>query len=271
MIKGKTILITGASSGLGRALAIEFSRRENKLVLASRNEEELIETARRCHCPSDSILVATTDVTREEDCERLVRSALEQFGRIDIVIANAGVSMWSRIDELSSLDAIRRVMDVNYFGAVNTVFHALPHVIASRGSIVAISSIQGKIPVPLHSGYVASKHALQGYFNTLRMEQKRSGLHVLLVLPHWILGTNLRRNSLDSAGIRTEHSPAQHTGESIELQALCGKIMRAIETRKNEIIVPFKLRLLLWLSYLNPAAAERVVGRKLREQKRPVE
>ena len=139
------------------------------------------------------MITATGDVGKPEDCEVWIGAAVAEFGAVDYLIACAGISMWARFDEVEDLGIFRRLMDTNYLGIVHCVYYALPHLKARDGMVVAISSIQGKIGVPMHTGYVASKHAVQGFFESLRTELLDTGVDVLTVLPHWLRGTNLRK------------------------------------------------------------------------------
>ena len=201
VFRDKSIIITGASSGLGAALAHGFAAKGAHLALLARSAGRLGEVAARCReLGSSRALAVPGDVKRPEDCARLLETVTSEFGAVDYLVANAGVSMWARFDEVEDLDVFRHLMEVNYLGVVNCVHFALPHLKQSRGMIVAVSSIQGKISVPMHTGYVASKHALQGFCDALRMELADSGVDVLTVLLHWLRGTELRQNALGGDG-----------------------------------------------------------------------
>ena len=196
MFHGKTAIISGASSGLGASLALAFAEAGANLALFALDGEGLTETADACRERGGRVLTATGDVGRPEDCQRVVERTVCQYAAVDYLIACAGISMWARFEEIEDISIFRRLMDTNYLGVVHCVYYALPHLKKSRGMVVAISSIQGKIGVPLHTGYVASKHAVQGFFESLRGELRESGVDVLTVLPGWLRGTNLRRAAL---------------------------------------------------------------------------
>ncbi len=183
---------------------------------------------------------------------------------MDFLVACAGVSMWAKFEQVQDLSVFRRLMETNYLGVVNCVHHALPHLKKSRGMIVAISSIQGKIGVPLHTGYVASKHALQGFLAALRTELDE--VHILTVMPHWLRGTGLRQQAFGKDGKTLGASSRSHSKESISLEDCSRAVIRAMGKRKRELVIPAKLRVLPWLSLIHPKIVEFLVKRKVEEQ-----
>ena len=236
MFGEKTVVITGASSGLGAALALAFAKRGANLVLFSRNGEKLREVETVCRESGSESLVVIGDVTVPEDCKRLVECSLSHYGSLDYLIANAGVSMWAKFEEVEDVSIFRRLVETNYLGAVYCVYYALPHLKKNGGMVVAVSSIQGKIGVPLHTGYVASKHALQGFCESLRTELGGSGVDVLTVLPHWLRGTDLRKNAFGKDGNLVGPSTRKHSKESVALEDCCQAIIEAIGKRKRELV-----------------------------------
>ncbi|MCH8287438.1 SDR family NAD(P)-dependent oxidoreductase, partial [candidate division KSB1 bacterium] len=160
----------------------------------------------------------------------------------------------------------RNMMDINYLGVVHCLYYALPMLKVNKGMMVVISSIQGKIGVPYHTGYVASKFALQGFFQSLRMELDGSGVDILMVLPHWIRGTNLRSNAFGKDGSTLGDSRQKHTGESITVEECCRKIIKAMQKRKKELVIPPKLKLLPWLNMISPGLLEWIINKKTGEQ-----
>jgi len=266
MFKGKSVVITGASSGLGASLALELAGRGADLSLFSLEEERQKEVAVRCEEAGARALPVAGDVTRTEDCRRLIEEAVGRFGRVDYLIANAGISMWARFDEVEDLEIFRRLVEVNYLGAVNCIHYALPHLKESRGMIVAVSSIQGRIGVPLHTGYVASKHALQGFCETLRMELRGSGVDVLTVLPHWLRGTELRRHAFGRDGRELGGSSRSHSKESVTVEEACKAIVAAMQERRRELVIPWKLKLLAILGLVWPERAEAIVMGAVKQQ-----
>ena len=257
--EGKSVIITGASSGLGAALAHEFATAGAVLTLFSPEAERQKEVAESCRALGGRALAVIGDVTVEADCAGLVDKAMAQYGRIDYVIANAGISMWASFEDVEDLGIFRKLMEVNYLGAVNCIYFALPHLKVSKGMIVAITSIQSKIGVPRHTGYVASKHALQGFCETLRMELADSGVDILTVLPHWLRGTDLRKRAFGADGDALGESSRQHSKESVTVEDACRAISRAMKSRRRDLIIPWKLKALLGLSLLSPKRAEKLI------------
>lgn len=258
-MKDKRVIITGASSGLGASLAEALAKQGADLILFARREAQLEEVAVRCRDVGGHARTVVGDVTSLDDCQRLVNRATEEDGGIDLLVANAGVSMWARFDQVEDPSVFASLMETNYLGVVYPLHYALPHLKAARGSIVAISSIQGKIGVPFHSGYVASKHAVVGFLATLRQELKGSGVHILTVMPHWLRGTNLRANAFGEDGKSVGKARQSHSSESITLEACSQAILGALEKRKRELVVPWKLRALPWLNLLSPNTLDRLV------------
>ncbi len=268
MFRNQSVVITGASSGLGAALALAFARAGANVSLFSPQREQQQKVAAQCAELGARTLAVIGDVTRPGDCRRLMEETTAEFGGIDCLIANAGISMWAKFEDIEDLAIFRKLMEVNYLGVVNCVSYALPHLKERRGTLVAISSIQGKIAVPLHTGYVASKHALQGFCDSLRMELDLdgAGVGVLTVLPHWLRGTDLRKHALSKEGKELGDSSRQHSSESVSVEDACKAIMKAIHERRRELIIPWKLKLLLGLNLLHPKLAESFITGAVKHQ-----
>ena len=269
VFQDKSVIITGASSGLGAALALEFARAGACVSLFSPEGERQREVAAQCAEAGARALAVIGDVTRPGDCRRLMEETAAEFGGIDYLVANAGISMWAKFEDIEDLAVFRQLMEVNYLGAVNCAYYALPHLKERRGMLVAISSIQSKIGVPLHTGYVASKHALQGFCESLRMELDLdgAGVDILTVLPHWVRGTELRQHALSAEGREVGTSSSRkHSGQSVSVEEACRAIMKAMRKRKRELIIPWKLKLLLGLNLIRPKAAEAVITGAVKHQ-----
>ncbi|MFH1570104.1 MAG: SDR family oxidoreductase [Gemmatimonadota bacterium] len=263
---GRTAIVTGASSGLGAALARELARRGAHLVLFSPERARQEEVAAECAALGARALAVIGDVTRPDDCRRLVEETVREFGGVDYLVANAGISMWSRFEETADLSVFRKLMEVNYLGALHCAFYALPHLKRRRGLIAAITSIQGRIPVPLHTGYVASKHALQGFCEALRLELRGTGVDILTVLPHWLRGTELRQRAFAGDGRQLGPSSRRHSSESVSVEEACQAILRAMARRRRELVIPWKLKLLCALYALWPGRAEALIMRAVGKQ-----
>lgn len=262
----QVVLVTGASSGVGAALAHAFAAEGASLVLFARSQGDLERVADACRALGREALVVPGDVTRDEDCAALVARALERFGRIDAVVASAGLGMWARFDELADTGVLRRLLEVNLLGVANVFLHALPAVRASRGMLVAVSSVQGVVGVPGRSGYAASKHALQGLCDSIRIELQGSGVGVLTVMANWVRGTNLRARALGPDGTPRGTGAAHQSRSAVAVDVLTRAVLAAVRRRKRRVFVPGYLRLLPLLAVLTPGLADRIVaGRMARE------
>ncbi len=246
----KTIFITGASSGLGRALAISLSQQQVSLVLMARNLTELQETKNRCSSAS-RVIIVPGDVTVQEDCQKAINKCIECFGKLDYLILNAGVSMWSSFENLMDASILKKLMDVNYFGMVNCVYPAISYLKQSKGMIIAISSLQGKLAVPYHSGYAASKFAVQGFFEVLRAEFQRA-IDILIVSPAWIKDTQLKKNAYSNQKEINGNSLAKQKNKALSLSYCVKHILKAMHKRKQQLILPARYRLLFWLQMISP-------------------
>ena len=264
MFREKVAIITGASSGLGAALALALAKQGAHLTLFARREEMLGETAEQCRLLGAQVVTVVGDVTKVENCEELVEATIVAYGRIDYLIANAGISMWARFDEVEDLEMFRKLMETNYLGLVYCVHAALPHLKVSKGMIVAIASLQSKFGVPLHTGYGASKHAVLGFLNALRLEVQE--VHVLTVLPHWLQGTNLRRHALGKDGEVLGDSSQRHNKEALSLRSCCKAILKAMRKQRRELVLPWHHRALPFLQVIHPKIVEWLVKRKMRDQ-----
>jgi len=202
----KTIVLTGASSGIGRSLAISLAQQGASLVLGARNQVALEETVAACET-GRKVIAVPTDVTQPEPCQQLIEQAIAAFGQID-VLNNAGISMLTRFGEITDLSIFEQVMQVNYLGCL--LYPLCCYLKANRGLLVAISSLCGKT-VPTRTGYVASKHAMQGFFDTLRIELRGSGVDVLVVSPGFV-ATDIRQRALGADGQPLGQVPVMSKG-----------------------------------------------------------
>jgi len=229
MFKDKVVIITGASSGIGKALAVELSKRGAFVVLASRNIEKLAETKSNCNQYNSHALIVKTDVTIENDCKELINSAVKEFGKIDILINNAGISMRALFKDLD-LKVIRQLMDVNFWGGIYCIKYALPYLLETKGSVVGVSSIAGYRGLPGRTGYSSSKYAMRGFLETLRTENRKTGLHVLIVAPNFT-ASNIRNTALTADGTIQSESPRD---ENIMMtpEEVARRICNAIIKRK---------------------------------------
>lgn len=231
--KDKVVVVTGASSGIGEALAREFSARGARVVAGARSLDKL--EAVVAGLPTAGLAVQC-DVSKEEDCRRLIHRSVEMFGRVDVLVNNAGISMRALFDEVD-LDVLRRLMDTNFWGAVYCTKYALPFIQASRGSIVGISSVAGFHGLPGRTGYSASKYAMHGLLETVRVENLKKGVHVLIVAPGFT-ASNVRFSALTADGSKQGESPREE-GKMMTAEEAALRIVRAVAKRKRTLLMDF--------------------------------
>lgn len=234
-MKDKVVVITGASSGIGRALAVEYAKRGAKLSLAARRIQLINELKSELH--GSEILAIQTDVTSEIDCKNLIDITIQHFGRIDILINNAGVSMRALFDEFE-LSSFRQVMDVNFYGTVFCTKFALPYLITSKGSLVGIISVAGHVGLPARSAYSASKFAVRGFLDTIRLENLYTGLHVLVAAPGFTT-SEVRKSALTADGSPQGDTPREE--DKMMSAASCAwLIANSIKRRDRSLVLTFK-------------------------------
>jgi NAD(P)-dependent dehydrogenase (short-subunit alcohol dehydrogenase family) len=202
---GKVVIVTGATSGIGEAVAREFSLKGSKVVLAARTESKLLSLAGELQLKGCEALAVVTDVSVESDCRRLIEKTIERFGRLDILVNNAGISMRASFIDVE-LKVLHRLMDVNFWGTVYCTKYALPWLLESRGSLIAVSSVAGFHGLPGRTGYSASKFAIHGFLETIRIENLKKGLHVMIIAPGFT-STDIRRHALLADGKEQGESP----------------------------------------------------------------
>lgn len=204
-LKDKVIVITGASSGIGEAMGREYAAAGARVVLGARSVEKLEKVAAEIRAAGGEVAVCGVDVVKAEECKRLIDTAIGAFGRIDVLVCNAGLSMRAIFDDVD-LDVLHRLMDVNFWGTVNCCKYALPWLQASRGSVVGISSVAGLHGLPGRTGYSASKYAMTGFLETLRIENLKKGLHVMVACPGFT-ASNVRFSALTADGSQQGETP----------------------------------------------------------------
>jgi short-subunit dehydrogenase len=264
-MQGKTVIITGASAGIGEELAVVLASRGANLVLAARGEEALARVKQRCEQAGGRAISVGTDVADPEACRRMVERAVEAFGGVDVLVNNAGVSMWARFEEIQDLSLFERIMRVNYLGAVYCTHAALPHIKARRGLLVAISSLAGKTGVPARTAYSASKHAMQGFFDALRVELLGTGVDVLVVSPGFV-ATDIRARALGPDGKPVMASRRDESRETMDLNTCVAQIHRAIERRQREVVMTAKAKVGMYLKLIAPRLVDRITLRAMREK-----
>ena len=255
---GKSIIITGASSGIGRALALELANQHAQLVLAARDEDALGKVAAECQSRGAETLVVPTDVTVEAQCRTLVDRTLEHFGKLDVLVNNAGRAMWARFDELDDVTVMEDLMRLNYLGSVYCTYHALAPLKHARGLIVGMASASGLMGVPMLSGYAATKHAVIGFYDSLRVELVASGVDVTVVAPDFVQSRILAR-ALNAHGRPLDMSPLDQT-RLLSAEKCARRIVRGMARRKRLILTSERTAWARWGRILAPWLVDRIAA-----------
>ena len=261
---GRSVLITGASEGIGRALALELAAQGARLVLNARSEARLREAARDCARFGAEVVAIPGDVAQRQDCQRMVEGAIGRFGRLDTLVNNAGITMWARFDAVQDFSVFERLLAVNYLGAVYLTAAALPHLKQARGLIVAVASIAGLTGVPERTGYAASKHAMVGFFESLRIELRGSGVAVSIIAPDFV-ASQIHRRAVGPDGKPLGQTPMQES--RIMTAEACARLMvRAMQRRQRLAILSPRGRLGRWARLIAPAWVDGIAQRAIRER-----
>lgn len=255
-LQHKVIIITGASSGIGAACALHLATHKTKLVLAARNRDKLQEVAVACISKGAQVHTVSCDVSVEADCKRLVDETIQTFGTVHILINNAGISMRA-LFEYTGIEVIRQVMDINFWGTVYCTKYALPHILKEKGSVVGVSSIAGYKGLPGRTGYSASKFAMQGFLEALRVENLKKDLHVLIACPGYT-ASNIRNVALNNEGKAQSETPLDES-KLMQPEEVAEHITRAIIHRKRTIVLTTQGKLAVWLNKFFPALTDRLV------------
>jgi dehydrogenase/reductase SDR family member 7B len=257
---GKVVIITGASSGIGRSLALAYGRHKAQVVLAARRTDRLQEVASIVDASGGSALVVQTDVGVETDCRNLIKRAVDHFGGIDILINNAGVSMRALFHEADP-EVIRQIMDINFWGTVHCTRYALPYLLKRKGSVVGVSSIAGFKGLPGRTGYSASKFAMHGFLESLRTENMKRELHVLLACPGFT-GSEIREKAFTATGEQQGHSP-RNEKRMMHPDKVALTILNAVKRRRRLLILTVQGKLIVALQRLIPTTLDRIVYRQM--------
>ncbi|GBC92361.1 Putative oxidoreductase SadH [bacterium HR15] len=254
----KVVWITGASSGIGEALAYAFSREGAHLVLSARRTERLEQVRANCTGPG-KVLLLPFDITQTDCHSTMVAAVIEHFGQVDILVNNAGISQRSLAQE-TLLEVDRRLMEVNYFGVISLTKAVLPFMLQrGRGHLVVISSLLGKFGIPLRSAYCASKHALHGFFDALRAELHDQGIRVTLICPGWVR-TEVSMHALRGDG--SEHGIVDPSiAKGMDPNVCARRILNAIHKRKAEAYIAGPEKLGIYLKRLAPGLLHWIVRR----------
>ncbi len=264
-IAEKVIIITGASEGIGRALALELASQQTIVVLAARNEQRLEELKKQVESRGGRATVIPTDVVDKNQCKRLIDQTIEQYTRIDVLVNNAGRSMWTGFEEIADLSLVEELIQLNYLGSVYCTYYALPWLKKSKGSIVPVASVAGFTGVPQRTAYSASKHAMVGFFDSLRIELEGTGVTITTVAPDYVL-SELHRRACNKDGNALGKSPLQES--KIMTAEACAKlIVKAMVKRDRLVLTSARSRIGRWLKLFAPGMVDNIASKAIRERK----
>jgi NAD(P)-dependent dehydrogenase (short-subunit alcohol dehydrogenase family) len=262
-MKNKVVLITGGTSGIGRACAVVFGQAGARVVVTGRDEAKLAETAQQLTQLGIQHRTVRADVGVEADSARAIEETITAFGRLDVLINNAGISMRALFQD-ADLEVIKRLMQTNFFGTVFTTKFALPHVLAAKGSIVGISSIAGYRGLPGRTGYSASKFAMQGFLEALRTELLPQGVHVLVACPGFT-ASNIRQTALAADGSAQGESPRDE-GQMMSSEEVAGHLLRAVQQRRRDLVLTGQGKLTVFLNKWLPSLTDKLVLNHFRKE-----
>lgn len=257
-LNNKVIWLTGASSGIGEAVAYELAKNGAKLILSARRKEELERVKNNCVAGSqDNIQILPLDLSEPDTLEAATQSAIQIFGHVDILINNGGISQRSMVHE-TSLEVYRRIMEVNFFSAIALTKYILPHFVSRKtGQIATLSSVAGKVGTPYRSGYAASKHALHGFFDAVRAEHFKDNVFVTMLCPG-VIRTPISYSALTGDGTPlNKMDDLQSKGKPVDWCAR--EIVNAIEKRKEEVYIGGKEILLIYIKRFFPSLFSKII------------
>jgi len=256
-LSNKTVIITGASSGIGKSLATEFAKLGANLVLAARQYVTLCEIAQSLEQQYNIKAIAVQcDVSIEEDCEHLIKQTLTTFDKIDVLVNNAGISMRALFND-ADVDVLKKIMDVNFWGTVYCTKYALPEILKTKGSIVGVSSIAGYKGLPGRTGYSASKFAMNGFLDALRVENLKNGIHILTACPGFT-ASNIRNTALDKNGTQQGESTLEED-KMMTADTVAEIIVKGVEDRARTLIMTGQGKLTVLLNKFLPGFLDKMV------------
>jgi short-subunit dehydrogenase len=252
----KVVVITGISSGIGKALALEYANQNYIVCGQARNPEKIEETRSMLEKMGATHFLLSGDVGIEADCKELIHSVHARFGRIDVLICNAGISMRALFSQVP-LKALAQVMQTNFWGTAYCAHYALPHLLKNNGSLIGISSVAGYIGLPGRSGYSASKHAMHGLLESIRNENRSTHFHVLIVCPGFT-ASNIRQTALGPQGTPQGESP-RNEHKMMRAETVAKHVFKAMIHRKKILVLTPEGKLTWWLKKWIPSFVDKQV------------
>jgi short-subunit dehydrogenase len=262
-MKDKVVIITGASSGIGLATAKLFASKGSKVVLASRNFDKLEEIENAINRSEGTAFSVRTDVSKLNDCKNLIEKTIEKFGKIDILINNAGVSMRALFVN-TEISVIRSLMEINFFGTIYCSKFAMPYLIKSKGSLVGVSSVAGFHGLPGRAGYSASKFAMQGFLETIRIENLKNGLHVMIVAPGFTT-SNIRKSAFLGDGSFQGESPLEEQ-KLMKPEHVANRIYYGVLKRRRTLILSVEGAFTILFQRILPHYLDRVFYKQMKKE-----
>ncbi|MFI3331521.1 MAG: SDR family oxidoreductase [Rikenellaceae bacterium] len=247
--KDKVVVVTGASSGIGLALCYEFASRGAKVVMGARSEEKLEQDCAKIKATGAEVVYQKVDVKSETECQVLIQKAVDSFGGVDVLVCNAGISMRALFDDLQ-LKVLHELMDVNFWGTVNCVKYALPYIQRSKGSIVGVSSVAGIHGLPGRTGYSASKFAMCGFLETIRIENLKKGVHVMIASPGFT-ASNVRFSALTADGSSQGETPRDEA-KMMTSEEVARRIAKGVLRKKRMLLMEFNGYASFWIKKFFP-------------------
>ncbi len=263
-LKDKVVVITGASSGIGKACAIAFAKQGAKVMLAARDEDKLNQVMIEINSKGSIAAACKTDVSKEEDCRQLINSARDQFGTVHVLINNAGISMRALFSDVN-LEVLRMVMDINFWGTVYCTKYAMPELLKNQGSVVGVSSIAGYKGLPGRTGYSASKFAMHGFLEALRIENLKTNVHVMIACPGYT-ASNIRNTALNKDGRVQGESPFDE-GKLMPAEEVAAYIVQGVIQRQRTLVLTAQGRWTVLLNKFFPAFMDRMVYQVVSREK----
>lgn len=266
-MRTNVVIITGASDGIGAELARQLAQESGgklSLVLAARSKDKLAHVAQQCRNLGSKVLVRPTDVGQEADCRALIDETIAQYGRIDTLVNNAGMSAHAMLSDVRDMAWYEQLMRINLWGSAWCTHSALPYLKASRGRIVAVSSLAGLVGVPGRTAYSATKFAMTGFFEALRMELAEHGVSVTIAYPG-VVATEIRYRGFNAQGQAAGKSGLDERG-AMPVEE-CARLIRVgMQRRERDIVMSFKGKLGRWLKLLAPALVDKLARAALNKQ-----
>ncbi|MBC8509128.1 MAG: SDR family oxidoreductase [Chloroflexi bacterium] len=260
----KVVIITGASSGIGKAVSLQLASEGACVSLAARNAERLQEIAQECNQLGGSAIAIPTDIADQQQCRNLITKTVEKFGRIDMLVNNAGFTVVDKFEDLQTLELFQRVMNVNFNGAVQCTYFALPHLKNTHGRIVNISSLGGIVPFPGNASYAASKAAMTGFSDYLRLELQDDQVSVTMIYPGAVV-TKFQEHRLDKDGqVRGSDGGSLYTEDMMTADECAEIIIEAAKQRKREVVMkPGKIS--RWIKLISPSLLDKIIIERVKK------